>query len=440
MERAERVAAASVFVSGVIVVIKLFVALLTGSMAVLSELLDSIGDALTSSITLIGIRFVGRPPDLDHPYGHAKLDSLLGFLSAVLLFEVGAYVIYSGLEALMSSAKPPMVTEEMLWVLLSTALVNLTRSFALWHFGGSEGLRMMQSEALNYGWDAVRTTIVAGVLLVSRDWPWIDPLAAIVAAIMLMFYVSRVAYWSARDLMDWVDPQLISRIESIIGSCKEIAAVRRVRARKVGRTLLVDSLVEVDPSITAEEAYKIIRNIEERIDDEMGPSEVLITPLASGRSKEEVVREIVGSVEGVKGAYSIELYDGGRRLHLHIILERDMSLRRIDEVANEVESKLKEAFGFEEVMVHADLPSKGVSMSELRELKKRIEGLDRVEWASVKLVGSERLEVRVGANPEMHLKDVNRLQHRVMALAEELGVNIKVSVRVVPGTQRSDTL
>jgi len=285
VERAERVAAASVSISGAIVAIKLFVALFTGSMAVFGELLDSLGDVFTSSVTLVGIRIARRPPDKDHPYGHAKFDSLLGFLSAILLFEVEAYVVYRGFEALLGSLKPPTVTEEILWIFIATALVNIARSLALWHTGGSGSLRMMQSEALNYGWDAARTLIIAGVLLISRRWPWIDPLAAIAASAALIPSTLKVAYWSANDLLDRVDPLLIAKIGSIIESCEEVTSVRRVRARKVGGTLLVDTLVEVDPSITVKKANEIIKIIEEKVNREIGPSEVLVTPLASGRSE-----------------------------------------------------------------------------------------------------------------------------------------------------------
>ncbi|MDK2384537.1 MAG: cation diffusion facilitator family transporter, partial [Candidatus Korarchaeota archaeon] len=160
MERAEGVAIASVVVSAVIVAVKLFVALVTGSMAVLGELLDSLGDILTSSVTLMGIRLSRKPPDADHPYGHAKFDSLLGLLSSIFLMEVEAYVIFRSISALLGPLIPPSVTNETLLLLTATSLVNVARSLALWRTGGSEGVRMMQSEAINYGWDAARTLVV----------------------------------------------------------------------------------------------------------------------------------------------------------------------------------------------------------------------------------------------------------------------------------------
>jgi len=433
VERAERVAIASVIISAAIVAVKLFVALVTGSMAVLGELLDSLGDILTSSVTLVGIRLSRKPPDADHPYGHAKFDSLLGLLSSIFLLEVEAYVVYRSALALLGPLTPPKVTDEALWLLAATTLVNVIRSLALWRTGGSEGVRMMQSEAINYGWDAARTLVIVGVLLISREVPLVDPLAALVATALVMPSTLRVAYWSASDLLDRIDPRLLAKISSLLGSCREISAVRRVRARKLGKVTLVDAVVEVDPSITAERANEIIRRLEERVRAEIGPSEVMIVPLAAGRSRESVAKEVTESVEGVREAHTFEFYgERGERLHLHVVLDDDVTLRRADEIAREVESKLKGTLGVEEVLVHVDHSGEGIPLEEIKE---RIEELRGVKWASLEVVrsgGCVRLEIRVGADPEMRAREINRLQHDVMAVAAELAPKARVSVRVVP--------
>ena len=442
MERAEKVALISVSISAAIVVVKLIVAALTGSMAVLGELLDSLGDVLTSSITLVGLRLSRRPPDLDHPYGHAKFDSLLGLLSSFLLLEVEAYVVYRSSLALLSGAAPPRVSRDAVLLLASTSAVNAIRSLALWRTGGSEGLRIMQSEALNYGWDAVRTLIVAIVLLFSEKFPLIDSLAALVAAAAVMPSTLRVAYWSASDLLDRIDPGLLARIESILRSCREVIGVRRVRARRLGGILLVDAVVEVDPSLTAEEAGRMVSRLEEMIREEVGPSEVLIVPAASGKSREDLAREVAESVEGVRRAHSPEFY-GGRgeeRLHLHVVLDENVTLRRADRIAREVESRLKHSLGVREALVHVDHAVKSLPIEELR---RRVEELKGVRWAYVRAVNSGeeiRLEVRVGADPEMRVREVNRLQHDVMSIAAELAPQARVSVRVVPACGKPDHL
>ncbi len=433
MERAEGVAISSVVVSAVIVAVKLFVALVTGSMAVLGELLYSLGDILTSSVTLMGIRLSRKPPDADHPYGHAKFDSLLGLLSSIFLMEVEAYVIFRSISALLGPLIPPSVINETLLLLTATSLVNVARSLALWRTGGSEGVRMMQSEAINYGWDAARTLVVVGVLLISKEVPLVDPLAALLVTVLVVPSTLRVAYWSASDLLDRIDPKLLARIYSLLGSCREIVAVRMVRARKLGKIALVDAVIEVDPSITAERTNEIIRRIEDRIRVEIGPSEVMIVPLASGRSRESVAKEVTESVEGVREAHTLEFYgERGERLHLHVVLGDDINLKRANEIAKEVESRLKRALGVKEVIVHVDHSGEGVPLEEIRE---RIEELRDVRWASVETVRSGscvRLEIRVGADPEMRAREINRLQHDVMAIAAELAPKAKVSVRVVP--------
>ncbi|MDK2383518.1 MAG: cation transporter dimerization domain-containing protein, partial [Candidatus Korarchaeota archaeon] len=185
--------------------------------------------------------------------------------------------------------------------------------------------------------------------------------------------------------------------------------------------------------ITAERTNEIIRRIEDRIRVEIGPSEVMIVPLASGRSRESVAKEVTESVEGVREAHTFEFYgERGERLHLHVVLGDDINLKRANEIAKEVESRLKRALGVKEVIVHVDHSGEGVPLKEIRE---RIEELRDVRWASVETVRSGscvRVEIRVGADPEMRAREINRLQHDVMAIAAELAPKAKVSVRVVP--------
>ncbi len=349
---AEEVAIASLLISLAIVGIKFFVAAITGSMVVLAELLDSLGDVLTSSVTWIGVRISRKPPDVEHPYGHAKFDSLLGLLSSFALVEVGIYVIYRSIISLLGPIKPPIVTQEALYLLIATSIVNVGRSSALWRAGGSEGSKILLSEAVNYGWDAVRTSLVAVVLWISPSIPWIDPLAALVAASVFLPSALRVAYWSANDLLDKIDPSILAGVRDILESCREVKSVRRVRARWVGKSLLIDAVVEVDPALTAYKTNDVLERLANRLKEKFGAADVTIAPVIPCR--EEIVRNVAESIEGVERAHLIEFKDEGRKLILHIALKKGLRREEAVRIIKRVELSLKDRLGIDEVSVSVD--------------------------------------------------------------------------------------
>ncbi len=352
--KAEGVAIASLIISLAIVGVKLFVAMITGSIVVLAELLDSIGDILTSSVTWIGVRLSRKPPDATHPYGHAKIDSLLGLLSSFVLVEVGIYIIYRSITSLLNQIKPPTVTQEALYLLIATSIINVARSLSLWMIGEPRRSRILVSEAINYGWDAVRTSLVVGVLWLSSSLPWLDPLSALVASFIFIPSAIKVSYWSANDLLDRIDPSIASKIEEALKSCEDIVSVRRVRARCVGGSLFIDAVVEINPKLTTYDASDLLERLAKRLKEEFGAADVMIAPAAP--SRENMVKNIAESVDGVKRVHSIEFREGGKGISLHIILSREAGQQMISSIMEEVKSNLKGELGVEEVIVHVDEP------------------------------------------------------------------------------------
>ncbi len=350
--KAEGVAIASLIISLAIVGVKLFVAMITGSIVVLAELLDSIGDILTSSVTWIGVRLSRKPPDATHPYGHAKVDSLLGLLSSFVLIEVGIYIIYRSVTSLLNPIKPPTVTQGAFYLLIATSIINVARSLSLWMIGRPERSRILVSEAINYGWDAVRTSLVVGVLWLSSSLPWLDPLSALVASLIFIPSAIKVSYWSANDLLDRIDPSVTSKIEEALKSCEDVVSVRRVRARYVGGSLLIDAVVEIDPKLTTYNASDLLERLARRLEGEFGATDVMIVPAVPNR--ESMARRIAESVEGVRRAHSIEFRERGKEVSLHIILGREVGQRMVNSIMEKVKSNLKRELGVEEVIIHVD--------------------------------------------------------------------------------------
>ncbi|MBN2124374.1 MAG: cation diffusion facilitator family transporter, partial [Deltaproteobacteria bacterium] len=100
-QRKERVAILSVLSNTALVVMKLAVGLLIGSVSILSEAIHSGCDLLAALIALISVKKSSRPPDFEHPFGHGKIENISGTIEAALIFLAAAWIILEAIHKLM---------------------------------------------------------------------------------------------------------------------------------------------------------------------------------------------------------------------------------------------------------------------------------------------------------------------------------------------------
>ncbi len=278
MRLAERVALSSLLISSFIALAKLYIFTVTSSAVVLAETIDSLGDVFTSSVALLSVRLSGVPPDEDHPYGHEKIDSLFGLVSAIFLLELEVMVIFNSVSSLLRGPEPPKVDNWVLWVFIFLSGVNLARSASLWHASRRESSRTLKSEAINYGWDSGRTLLVAGLLIIAENFaPWVDPTSALVITSLIAPSTVNLMISSAKDLIDMIEPKVLSDVSTIIGSVEGVRSVKYVRARRVGGKLFIDSLICVENHMRPEDIIKIHREITLALEKKFGEVDVVLS-------------------------------------------------------------------------------------------------------------------------------------------------------------------
>src|ERR1700694_4201557 len=98
--RPELVALVSVFIGAALVVGKLVVGLLTGSLGIISEAVHSLLDLAPSGFTLFAVRTARKPADTEHPYGHGRAENLAAFAEGVLLMITAAGIAFEAIQRL----------------------------------------------------------------------------------------------------------------------------------------------------------------------------------------------------------------------------------------------------------------------------------------------------------------------------------------------------
>jgi cation diffusion facilitator family transporter len=274
-----RVALLSVCSNTALIVLKVFVGLLIGSVAVLSEAIHSAVDLIAALIALFAVRASRQEADERHPFGHGKFENLSGVIEAVLIFGAAAWIIYEAVRKLIS----PEPVETPVWgvgVMLVSALANLFVSRRLFQVGRATDSIALQADGWHLRTDVYTSAgVMVGLLVIwlvgvvdpGMEVHWLDPVVAILVALLIVRAAWNLTREAARDLLDVSLPgEDVSWIrDHVLSTWPQVRSFHRMRTRKAGPNRFIDFHVAVDDKMTVGEAHalgdEIVLAIKERL-------------------------------------------------------------------------------------------------------------------------------------------------------------------------------
>src|SRR6202140_5149994 len=159
-----RAALLSVGSAVLLVSLKAFLVIRTGSLGVLSEALHSGLDLLAAVITFLSVRVSDEPADERHPYGHGKFENFSAFVETALLFLTALYIIYEAFHRLFFKDVHIKPSSTAIAVLLIALLIDMTRARALQKAAKRHASEALEADALHFSTDVWSTTVViAGI-------------------------------------------------------------------------------------------------------------------------------------------------------------------------------------------------------------------------------------------------------------------------------------
>lgn len=253
--------------------LKLVVGVSTGSLAVLSDALHSLGDIANNAVAWFVVRISSQPPDRHHPYGHRKFETLAVFVLATLLTVLG---IELALGALRREAQPTQGHPWALPLMLGVLLINV--ALATWEGAWARRLSsdILSADARHTFADVLTTIVViAGWQISVRGYPWLDTVCALAVAGLVLALAFGLFRRAIPILVDHiaVEPETVSGVAQAVHGVRQ---VKTIRSRSTGSSTAIDMIVTVDSGITTTEAHAITDAIEERLRAHLSIEDVTI--------------------------------------------------------------------------------------------------------------------------------------------------------------------
>src|SRR6202158_5309313 len=345
--RPERVMLGSVAIGVALVVAKLVVGVLTGSLGILSEAVHSIFDLAASTFTLVAVRTARKPADREHPYGHGRAENLAAFTEGVLLLITAIGIAYEAIHRLIAGGPVVNPAGYAFALLIGTLLIETGRAFVLRRIGRLASSEAMLADATDRVADVLATLgVLAGLIGVRMGFAWADSVAALLVAGIIARAAGLVAWHSGDILIDRAPAGAQKQVRAAIQSVPGVREVRSFRVRRSGRKLLGDASIATARMLSLEAAGALVDEVKQVTRRTLPELELTVVVEGQTRPADLVERIHAAAARngGVRDLHNVTVEresDGSLHLTMHAKLPGDMSLATASLASAELERTLR---------------------------------------------------------------------------------------------------
>lgn len=279
------VALLSVISNTILVLLKIIVGILIGSVSIISEAIHSGVDLLAAIITLVAVRSSNKSPDEGHPFGHDKMENLSGTVEAILIFLAAGWIIYEAIHKIINPL--PLKTPGLgVVVMFASAVVNIWVSRKLFKVGKETDSVALQADAWHLRTDVYTSVgVMVGLALITVGehlFPgvhldWLDPVAAIAVSLLIIRAAYNLTLRSARDLLDMNLPEEENWIRNKLPRFDlPIRGFHHLRTRKAGATRFVELHIVLEKNMSIQESHRISDQIALKIREQFPDTQVTV--------------------------------------------------------------------------------------------------------------------------------------------------------------------
>jgi cation diffusion facilitator family transporter len=335
----------------ILVGLKVFLAVSTGSLGVLSEALHSGLDLIAAILTWLSVRVSDRPADSGHTYGHGKFENFSAFVETGLLLVTSVYIIVEAFVRLLFK-RVHLQPSALAIVILGVAMgIDLIRSRALGRVAREFPSEALEADALHFSTDVWSTFVVIlgmAAVWIGQTWgiSWLqeaDPIAALVVAAIVIWVGSRLGKRTLDALLDVAPVGLQERVTEAVVGLDGVLSIERVRVRRAGNQHFVDVTISVPRSASFEQVHAISDAVEQRV-GQIVPADVMVhmEPRAAvGEHLFDGIRAIAARRGLAVHEISADQLDGRLFIEMHLEVPEGLTLRDAHHRATELEEEVR---------------------------------------------------------------------------------------------------
>ena len=344
-----RAAVLSMAVSALLAIAKFVVALMTGSLGILSEALHSLIDFGATIVTWFAVVWADVPADDDHHYGHAKIESVAALFEASLLALTAVYVAYTAIQRLWLNAAPPEITWWAPALIILAIAVDYNRAAVLSNIATEQESAALAADAAHFKSDMFGSVaVLIGLGGIALGFGWADSVAALAVAGLILWIARRLAGDALATLLDRAPEGISQEIKGFAEREDGVLHVEQLRIRQAGKTSYISLVADVPRSLAANQIVALENRLTSKISSLVRRPDIgiVLRPVALDS---ESVNEKVNAIARGRGLsiHHVIVQNLAQKLAVSFDVEFDGSTPLFDahEQATEIEEAIRDGLG-----------------------------------------------------------------------------------------------
>jgi cation diffusion facilitator family transporter len=260
------------FANALLILLKFLSGIFGDSQALIADAVHSISDLITDAVVLFGIKIGRKPPDEEHHFGHARIETLASTIVGLALIGTALYL---GMESALNIYHN--VEYHPTGVALIGAGMSIAVKEALYHYTAFIGRRIKSQLIVANAWhhrsDALSSVAVllgVGGTLIKPSWHILDSYAALIVSFFIVKVGLNILKKTLREFTDTApQPEILDRLMQLSRTVEGVMDAHDLRVRTSGGFYQAEIHIAVDGHLTVVEGHRIAKTVERCLTEEM---------------------------------------------------------------------------------------------------------------------------------------------------------------------------
>lgn len=340
-----------------LVAFKAVVGLISGSISIVMDAVNNLSDAISSVITIVGMKLASKAPDKKHPYGHGRYEHMTAMLISAIVIIAGATSLVESVKKIIDPSKPNFTTP-MIIIISVGILVKVLLGLYFKKAGSevkSDSLIASGADALFDGVIAFGT-LVSAIVMVMFKFSIDGYLGVLISIVIIKSGIEMILEPLNQILGNRVDSVLSGNIKSTVKSFDEVNGAYDLILHSYGPENMIGSIhVEVDESLSAADICKLSRKIQKKVLESYG---VFLTigiyaKLHFDDDRKNIQKHIInttGNTEGVLQTHGLWIDD--KEIEFDIVV--DFEVDDIESLKADIIKKISDAYPKYNIVINID--------------------------------------------------------------------------------------
>ena len=275
--------------------LKTFASFYTGSLAILSSMVDSLSDLFGSFVAFMAVKFSARPANTEYHYGYGKAEPLSALFQSAFIAGSGIFIMYDGINRLLHSHKIQQTTTGIIVMIISLLLTIVLISYQNYVIRKTKS-QAIKADSLHYVIDILTNiSIIASLVIVEMfNAPWFDILTAFGIAFYILISAYKLAKKAIVTLMDKeLEHDIRKDIKTIVLKHPYAKGIHDLRTRDLGTYSIFEFHLELDGRLSLKDAHGYTHEIEDSILKKYPDSQIIIHQEPAGINDDRLDKKLV---------------------------------------------------------------------------------------------------------------------------------------------------